>query len=122
MRKLLALSCLLLMTLTGRHAQASEIITFGDSLVDTGNFSLATGGAIPPAPLYFNGRFSNGPVWVEQLANQLGARQSGAEFDRRHQLRIQRRACFGHVALHDARCHHAGGLVSGQRGRRGIPQ
>ena len=30
-----------------------------------------TGGAIPPAPAYVDGRFSNGSVWVEYLAERL---------------------------------------------------
>lgn len=37
---------------------------FGDSLSDTGNLFAVTG--TPPAP-YFNGRFSNGPVYAELL-------------------------------------------------------
>lgn len=42
--------------------------SFGDSLSDNGNlFAL---GRIPPAP-YFNGRFSNGPVFTELLGNPL---------------------------------------------------
>jgi outer membrane lipase/esterase len=45
---------------------------FGDSLVDNGNLFGVTGGRIPPSPPYFNGRFSNGPVWVELLAPKLG--------------------------------------------------
>jgi phospholipase/lecithinase/hemolysin len=45
------------------------IVSFGDSLTDTGNLYAATGQ--PPAP-YDQGRFSNGPLWVEYLANQLG--------------------------------------------------
>lgn len=49
-----------------------EIYVFGDSFSDTGNVFNATKGAIPPSPAYFNGRFSNGPVWVEYLAPQLG--------------------------------------------------
>lgn len=49
-----------------------EIYVFGDSLSDTGNVFNATAGAIPPSPTYFNGRFSNGPVWVEYLALDLG--------------------------------------------------
>ncbi|SRR5579883_52140 len=48
-----------------------EIYIFGDSLSDTGNVFNATQGAIPPDP-YYQGRFSNGPVWVEYLANDLG--------------------------------------------------
>lgn len=49
----------------------TNMVVFGDSLSDTGNIFLATGGAIPTAP-YFNGRFSNGPVWVDTLATGLG--------------------------------------------------
>lgn len=51
----------------------SQMIVFGDSLSDTGNLSLVTGGTQPPAGQpYFNGRFSDGPVWVETLAAGLG--------------------------------------------------
>ena len=49
-----------------------EIYVFGDSLSDTGNVFNVTKGAIPPSQTYFNGRFSNGPVWVEYLASDLG--------------------------------------------------
>jgi cholinesterase len=48
----------------------SAVFAYGDSLSDNGNLFAAIG--YPPAP-YFNGRFSNGPVAVEQLAAQLGA-------------------------------------------------
>lgn len=44
---------------------------FGDSLSDTGNIFIASGGTAPAFP-YYNGRFSNGPVWVESLAAQMG--------------------------------------------------
>ncbi len=47
-----------------------EIYVFGDSFSDTGNVFNFTSGVIPPNP-YFNGRFSNGPVWVEYLASEL---------------------------------------------------
>lgn len=43
---------------------------FGDSLSDTGNFNLLTGGALQ-AP-YANGRFSNGPVYSEIVSSALG--------------------------------------------------
>ncbi|AUB42684.1 Phospholipase/lecithinase/hemolysin [Nostoc flagelliforme CCNUN1] len=49
-----------------------NIYVFGDSFSDTSNVFNATNGAIPPNPPYFNGRFSNGPVWVEYLASDLG--------------------------------------------------
>jgi phospholipase/lecithinase/hemolysin len=48
----------------------SAVFVYGDSLSDNGNLYGVSG--IPPAP-YYNGRFSNGPVAVEQLAAQLGA-------------------------------------------------
>jgi phospholipase/lecithinase/hemolysin len=46
------------------------IVAFGDSLSDTGNTYLAAG--IPNSPPYFNGHYSNGPIWLEYLAGQLG--------------------------------------------------
>ncbi len=45
---------------------------FGDSLSDVGNDSLATGGTVPPSAIYYQGRFSNGPNWVDTLAKYLG--------------------------------------------------
>ena len=48
----------------------SSVIVYGDSLSDNGNLYAAYG--YPPAP-YYMGRFSNGPVAVEQLAANLGA-------------------------------------------------
>ncbi len=61
---------LLLSALPAQSPQSfSNIFIFGDSLSDDGNlFSLA---GIPAAP-YWEGRFSNGPVWVEQLAREIG--------------------------------------------------
>ncbi|MFN6482213.1 MULTISPECIES: SGNH/GDSL hydrolase family protein [unclassified Nostoc] len=49
-----------------------EIVIFGDSFSDTGNVFSATEEAIPPSSSYFNGRFSNGSIWVEYLASDLG--------------------------------------------------
>ena len=46
------------------------LVVFGDSLSDNGNLYALTGGASPPAP-YWNGRFSNGPVAVEDMAADL---------------------------------------------------
>lgn len=51
---------------------SANIFAFGDSTTDIGNLFLATGGLLPPSPPYANGRFSNGPVAVEALANDLG--------------------------------------------------
>ncbi len=65
--------------------QAGDIYVFGDSLSDTGNLFWLTGGTggdlfttdpskSPrlPTPPYYEGRASNGPVWVEPFAAQLG--------------------------------------------------
>ena len=49
----------------------ADLVVFGDSLSDAGNFSVATGGALPPPTLYFHGQFSDGPVWTEPLATAL---------------------------------------------------
>lgn len=47
------------------NSRFSKVIIFGDSLSDTGRIYALTGGAIPPSPPYYNGRFSNGPNWAE---------------------------------------------------------
>lgn len=49
----------------------SQIYVFGDSLSDVGNVYQATNKESPPSPPYFQGRYSNGPVWVEYLAPKL---------------------------------------------------
>ncbi len=55
----------------------SELLVFGDSLSETGNAFARSGGFVPPpvdvngSPLYFQGRFTNGPNWVETLAEEL---------------------------------------------------
>jgi thermolabile hemolysin len=49
----------------------AEIYIFGDSLSDTGMVFQATGGMYPPNPTYFQGRYSNGRVWIEYLAESL---------------------------------------------------
>jgi len=49
----------------------TSVVVYGDSLSDNGNLFAATGGTIPGPP-YFDGRRSNGPVAVEQLAATLG--------------------------------------------------
>ncbi|KAI9003250.1 hypothetical protein BC832DRAFT_99266 [Gaertneriomyces semiglobifer] len=56
------------------------VVAFGDSLSDTGNSFKGTQGADPPAPLYFQGRYSNGPVWVEHFAKTLGLRLDSRAF------------------------------------------
>lgn len=52
--------------------QFSNVYVFGDSLSDQGQLFAVTGGTLPPDPPYFQGRFSNGPVWIEGVAPRLG--------------------------------------------------
>ena len=56
---------------TGRVEPINELNVFGDSLSDVGQVFQATGGMYPPNPTYFQGRYSNGWVWVEYLADRL---------------------------------------------------
>jgi len=49
----------------------SKMIVFGDSLSDSGNIYAATLGEIP-APPYYDGRFTNGPNYADDLASNLG--------------------------------------------------
>jgi thermolabile hemolysin len=51
--------------------QVNQLYVFGDSLSDVGNVYQATAKAYPPSPPYFQGRYSNGRVWVEYLASDL---------------------------------------------------
>ncbi|WP_296819533.1 SGNH/GDSL hydrolase family protein [Brevundimonas sp.] len=67
---ILAASALAIGLATAGAASAQtygRIITFGDSLSDNGNLYAATGNTSPTSPPYYQGRFSNGPVWVELL-------------------------------------------------------
>lgn len=57
----------------------SQMYVFGDSLSDTGTVFRATNGMFPPQPAYFEGRYSNGRVWVEYLAERLQLSTSPAE-------------------------------------------
>jgi phospholipase/lecithinase/hemolysin len=62
--------CLLAAPLAAQGApQVTDLVVFGDSLSDDGNYHAST--AFPPPP-YWQGRFSDGRVWAEQLANHLG--------------------------------------------------
>ncbi|WP_448188209.1 autotransporter domain-containing protein [Azospirillum sp. sgz301742] len=59
----------------GALAQSySGVQAFGDSLTDNGNLFALTRAIqpVPASPPYFDGRFSNGPVWVEHLMPRLG--------------------------------------------------
>ncbi len=52
----------------------TSLYVFGDSLSDPGNRFAASGGTTPMSPPYYQGRYSNGPVWAEHLAARFEAR------------------------------------------------
>jgi phospholipase/lecithinase/hemolysin len=83
-KKLLLLSsAVLLLPLSAALAlPIDQLVVFGDSLSDTGNAYIGTGGLVGGAPAYQNGRFTDGPnttpstssptgVWVDQFASKL---------------------------------------------------
>ncbi len=76
-RRAVSATALVVAALASVPAQAgtfSNMFVFGDSLSDTHNLFLATGGIFPDLNQgpYFDGRYSNGPLWVETLAANLG--------------------------------------------------
>ena len=63
---------MLAITITGSFAaDYQNIVTFGDSLTDSGNLFLVTSDT-PNSYYYKDGRFSNGPIWAEYLSSRLG--------------------------------------------------
>jgi phospholipase/lecithinase/hemolysin len=50
----------------------NDVVVFGDSLSDVGNVYGASFGLVPASPPYYQGHFSNGPIWVEEMAAKQG--------------------------------------------------
>lgn len=77
----LALVCAATLTVPAAHAapgRFGNIIAFGDSLSDVGSAQLGSlaNGLPDPTPAsvgFFNGRFSNGPIYLDLLHDQLAA-------------------------------------------------
>jgi outer membrane lipase/esterase len=71
---LLALSLSIAVSAQAHAGGFSTFYVFGDSLVDAGNISLLTSGAVPPAAAgYFQGRFTNGLNYPDLLSiNEFG--------------------------------------------------
>lgn len=70
----------LVMAVGAACAADYRVVSFGDSLSDVGNLFDQTGNPPPP---YFNGRFSNGPVWTEILAGGAMQKVSDGVVDNR---------------------------------------
>lgn len=56
----------------------SSFWVLGDSLSDNGNLYALTGGTTPTSPPYYDGRFSNGPVWDEGIASDFATTKNFA--------------------------------------------
>ncbi|KQW46687.1 MULTISPECIES: SGNH/GDSL hydrolase family protein [unclassified Roseateles] len=69
LRSQLAAAALVALFAGPASASFSNAFFFGDSLSDTGN--VLAFGQMPAGP-YYQGRFSDGPVWVEYLAAGIG--------------------------------------------------
>ncbi len=65
----LFLAIFLYMPTVGWASDFDAIVVFGDSLSDNGNF-YALYPLWVPEEYYYQGRFSNGPVWVEYMAGE----------------------------------------------------
>ena len=83
--RLFSASVIVAATLTSVPAHAgpfNNMFVFGDSLSDTGNLKILSPSDYPPPASgpYFDGRLSDGPVWVETLAADLGLAASTSPY------------------------------------------
>lgn len=67
----LMLFCFLSTTAKAGPVPFDKLVVFGDSLSDVGFTSQTSGGAAPCHHFYYEGRFSNGPAWIEHVAKAL---------------------------------------------------
>lgn len=69
MKKILLVAMGLLLTAMSFAANKDfdTMIIFGDSMSDNGNLYKFMWYRFPISPPYYEGRFSNGPLWIEQL-------------------------------------------------------
>jgi phospholipase/lecithinase/hemolysin len=54
------------------NAPFTKLVVFGDGLSDQGRFGKLTDNRYPPSPPFYEGRWTNGPTWVEIMAQQTG--------------------------------------------------
>jgi phospholipase/lecithinase/hemolysin len=63
----LVLGLLIAVTTFAGNKQFDTMVIFGDSTSDNGNLYRYLLSTLPVSPPYYEGHFSNGPLWVEQL-------------------------------------------------------
>lgn len=60
----------------------NNVVVFGDSLSDTGNLFYSSDEGLPPAKAgYDSGRFTNGKVWIEYLAELMELNEPKPHYD-----------------------------------------
>ncbi len=71
------LSCLFLFLSSCLYADTlNKFVVFGDSLSDNGNLYEYMKHQLPISPPYYQGRFTNGPVWIENLAESYYGKEA----------------------------------------------
>lgn len=71
MRKLFLIICMFLSISTSFAGKIDKIVFFGDSLTDNGNLYSYLLHILPKSPPYYEGRFSNGPTWAENVSRHF---------------------------------------------------
>jgi len=71
MKRLITLCMICFSLVVDASVPFHHMVIFGDSLSDNGNSYERTQHFVPQTPPYFQGRFSDGPVWAELLAQTL---------------------------------------------------
>lgn len=59
--------------ITAQACSATTLVIFGDSLSDNGNYYRYSKHRIPAAHSYYQGRYSDGPIWVDELTQLVSA-------------------------------------------------
>jgi phospholipase/lecithinase/hemolysin len=72
----LLISCVSLNLYAGNISSFNQIVFFGDSLSDNGNLYLADYYTLPVSPPYYQGRFSNGPTWAENVGKHYATMET----------------------------------------------
>lgn len=67
---IIAVWLLSLFCLQAFATEYNKVVIFGDSLSDNGNMYSYSMHFIPKSPPYFEGRFTNGPVWSEYITGE----------------------------------------------------
>src|SRR5260370_42332764 len=79
----------------------SNIFAFGDSLSDAGNDFIVSLNRLPVSPPYVGGHFTNGAVWVQDLAAMMGLPAVQASFSGGTDF------AFGGAEARDHPAHHS---------------